>query len=77
VVVAVAVSAAVCNASVDARLALGLVVVASVEAGTEVLTPWRSFPVIPMALVLVVSGIVASLSLVRDAPATPDTAAVG
>lgn len=66
VVVGVAVVAAVRYVALDARLALGLVIAASLEAGVEVLTPWRKFPSLPLALLILILGLVASISLGRD-----------
>lgn len=66
-VVAAAVIAAVLFVSADSRLALGLTVVTAVQAGVEVFTPWRKFPSLPLALIVVVLALVASVSLGRDA----------
>ena len=66
VVAAVAVIAAVRFVAFDARLALGLTIAAALEAGVEVITPWRKFPSLPLALVILVLGLVASISLGRD-----------
>jgi hypothetical protein len=65
-VAAVAVIAAVRFVALDARLALGLTIAAALEAGVEVITPWRKFPSLPLALVILVLGLVASISLGRD-----------
>lgn len=66
VVLVVAVIAAVRFLAFDARLALGLTIAAALEAGVEVITPWRKFPSLPLALVILVLGLVASISLGRD-----------
>ena len=66
VVAGVAVIAAVRFLAFDSRLALGLTIAAALEAGVEVITPWRKFPSLPLALVILVLGLVASISLGRD-----------